>query len=59
MSCKIITSHDKNQVSPEFSHLKNELSHYLMDRTQVINEIGRREKDNNKKKVCSTCANAI
>ncbi len=59
MSCKIITPHSKNRVSPEFSYPKNQPPYYLMDRTQVINEIDRRENDDNEKKVCPTCASFI
>lgn len=58
MLCKIIISHGK-EVSPEFSHLKNMPPYYLMDRAQVINEIKRRENDDNEKKVCPICANSI
>lgn len=59
MSCKIIIPHSKNKVSLEFSVIKNMPPYYLMDRTQVINEIDRRENDDNEKKVCPTCASFI
>lgn len=59
MSCKIIIYHDRTKVFPEFSCIKNIPPYNLMDREQVINEIKRRENDDNEKKVCPICANSI
>lgn len=58
MLCQIVIPHGK-EVSPEFSYPKSIFQHNLIDIAQVINEIKRRENDDNEKKVCPICANSI